>query len=400
MGLGSAREGRDANDESGTSPGGSSSSSSGGSTSDRDSRVQNAASGFESLAVPGATEDQRGFFERMRDDISQSFQSITKADVIGTVAGLLTTGFTGSAPLGAIVAKLTAKGIDSATANDIATKVATGQMTAEQGARIVTQGGTFQGFNDDIRGQRLGEGGDGTVGDGGVNVAAGGQGGTPGRSAATGPLTAEQEAIQFQREFLTQQRSDILEAVDSGIIDINAGFNQALDELRPFGDVSALETAAGLREDPSKVFDLPGVQFQFDESVRDIQNAFSRTSGGGVSGNQLRETQRFGQEFQGQQVNQALSNLKPFIDLSTQARQNLADLEAGRGTATSNLRLGGATGTAGITGTAGQNIAATTIAGGKSAATDVINKANVDIGRQQLLADVANQATQLFASRG
>ena len=110
--------------------------------------------------------------------------------------------------------------------------------------------------------------------------------------------------------------------------------------LEPYADPWALNLARDYMEDPSKIFDLPGVEFQFEQGERALENVLSKTTGGGLSGAGIKAATEYGQNFAATQIDKALTRLFPFIDVAGGAATNIANLEVGKGTAIANLAVG------------------------------------------------------------
>lgn len=208
---------------------------------------------------------------------------------------------------------------------------------------------------------------------------------------------ATSRSIAFQREWLSQNRADILEAVDAGLIDLQAGFEGAYAELAPFMGLEAQEEIQRLLSDPGSVMTQPGVQEEFERGIGNLQAAVSTESGGGPSGRGIVAATEYGQNFASAKLDEALGRVEPFADLSQNVRSNVANLYSGLGTSTSNLRSGAVTGMANLTGTAGQNIAGTLASSGQNQASGIINAANATVGGYQNFANLAAQGAALFS---
>jgi hypothetical protein len=261
----------------------------------------------------------------------------------------------------------------------------------------------------------------------------------------------------MQLNFLRENRADIAEAVEAGRIDLNRGFNlamreiskgyneainstrrgygaaikdvnqgynkaikssdrgynRAIAELNPLTGLQEYNQARGLLEDPSSLAERPSYQFQFDQGIEAMQGAFSRGSGGGLSGRGIQSAQEFGQNLASTALDAELNRLFPFINTAVQARANTANLEVGRGTGLANLRtnraanlanmqagrgsamanltLGGATGQANVSGQYAPGIAAGIQQQGTIQANQAIQGANVQTGLYSNLANVGTQ---------
>ena len=207
-------------------------------------------------------------------------------------------------------------------------------------------------------------------------------------SASNLQMKATKKQLAFMRFALKQQRGDLLGAVDAGEIDIETAFNQALQELTPLTDLGALDQAIETLKDPSKVFEMPGVQFQLEQGQASLENLLSKASGGGVSGRALNAAQEFGQNFAASKLDQALNRLLPFANIEVGARQNVANLFTGKGQALANLRIAGAGGAAAATGAATPGISTAIGQQGTIQAQNVI-------GTAAQRANAMNQINQL-----
>lgn len=163
--------------------------------------------------------------------------------------------------------------------------------------------------------------------------------------------------LAFYENSLAQQRADLQAAASAGRGYINkgfagaeedyyrakdtlsAGYGAAEERLIPFADPWAFNQARGFLENPSDINQLPGVEWQKEEGIKALQNAFSRTTGGGLSGNKMRAAEEFGQNYASTQLDTALNRLIPFINLQMQTTGSLADLDVGEGTGLSNIDM-------------------------------------------------------------
>lgn len=230
------------------------------------------------------------------------------------------------------------------------------------------------------------------LGAGGSMLAAKSQGDAV-ESAAASQSASNIAATQMQLDFLRENRADIAEAVEAGLIDLDQGFNLAISELQPLTSLDELNQARRLLVDPSSLANRPSYQFQYGQGVEALQSAFSRGSGGGLSGRGLMEAQRFGQNLASTALDQELNRLFPFINTAVQARSNIGQLQASRGSSMANLRLGGATGQANVSGQYAPGIAAGMQNQGLIQANQAIQGANVQTG---LLSNLVNVGTQFM----
>jgi hypothetical protein len=212
-------------------------------------------------------------------------------------------------------------------------------------------------------------------------------------SAASSQAQATLASTQMQLDFLRENRADIAEAVEAGLIDLEQGFNLAMQELQPLTGLEEYNQARALLADPSSLADRPSYQFQLEQGTEALQGAFSRGSGGGLSGRGVQAAQEFGQNLASTALDAELNRLFPFINTAVQARSNISQLQASQGSAKANLRLGGATGQANVSGQYAPGIAAGIQSQGNIAANQAILGANVQTG---LMSNLANVGTQFM----
>ena len=265
----------------------------------------------------------------------------------------------------------------------------------------------------------------------GVNLITAKQASDAIENATQAQINAQMEALEVSQTQFETTRQDLQEALDLGIIDITqandlasdfltkgfaqaredigGGFGGAIEELRPLTSLDALKQARGFLEDPSQIFDLPGVEFQFETGERALENILSKTTGGAVSGDILKAATEFGQNFASTQLDTALNRLFPFINLDVGARTNIANLFRGEGIATGDvtreeaIRQAGLAEQGGINlanlraGTAGRNVNLAgsflpLIAGGIS---DIgVTQAGGILGKAQVGQDLATQISK------
>lgn len=221
-------------------------------------------------------------------------------------------------------------------------------------------------------------------------------------SAAEKAAEAQSDALVrstgLQLQYLRETRADIADAVDKGLIDLKTGFNMAIKELRPLAGMQEYNAARRLLQEPGAIMDRPATQFQFEQGVEALQGAFSRTSGGGVSGPALKAATEYGQNFASLALDAELARLMPFVDIATAARTNIANLYQGRGTSRANLRVGGATGTADVTGQVIPSVASNITAQGNVAASNLINQANITTGLTSGITGNISNLAMLYAT--
>jgi hypothetical protein len=151
------------------------------------------------------------------------------------------------------------------------------------------------------------------------------------------------EAINSTRRGYGTAIKDVNQGYNEAIKSSDRGYNRAIAELNPLTGLQEYNQARGLLEDPSSLAERPSYQFQFDQGIEAMQGAFSRGSGGGLSGRGIQSAQEFGQNLASTALDAELNRLFPFINTAVQARANTANLEVGRGTDRANLQTGRAT---------------------------------------------------------
>lgn len=217
-------------------------------------------------------------------------------------------------------------------------------------------------------------------------------------AGAQSQAAATMQSTQMQLDYLRETDENIAAAVEQGLIDLDTGFNMAIQQLQPMTGMEEYNAARGLLQDPSSVMDRPSVQWQYDQGIDAMQSAFSVSSGGGISGQGLAAAQKYGQNLASTALDAELNRLFPFINISNQARSQIAGVEAGRGQMAANLRVGGATKTAQITGQAIPGIAQGIQSQGDIAAAAGINQANVYANNMSNMANLGSGALNYFAT--
>ena len=196
-------------------------------------------------------------------------------------------------------------------------------------------------------------------------------------------LTQQQRAIDFLRE----NRQDLAQAVQEGRVDLNTAFDEAISQLDPLTDLTAFNQALEILQlGPGEL--TPQLQREFERGEQAIQGAFSRVSGGGVSSRALEVASQFGQDFAARRLNEELARLAPFINLSTGARENVAELETLRGRSLANLGIRGAESRASL----GRDIATGITNLGTIRAEGITERSNV---KQAVTADLINRGIGL-----
>lgn len=190
-------------------------------------------------------------------------------------------------------------------------------------------------------------------------------------NAASTSAEATQRANEMQLAFLQEQDANMARAVSSGLVDLDTGFNMAIKALGPQYD--AIGQYINLLKNPNQVMNNPGVKFQYNQGIKALQTGFSRTSGGGLSGNVVAAAERYGQNFASTALDSALARLDPLI--ANQIR--FALLYKQEGIAKANLKIGKANASANLGAPIMSSIASNTISGGNTAAQAMIAQGNV-----------------------
>jgi hypothetical protein len=192
-------------------------------------------------------------------------------------------------------------------------------------------------------------------------------------------------------DYLNQNRGDIASAVDAGLIDINTGYAKAIADLKPLVDQGLVSLADynQLLQDPSAIMNRPSTQFQYNQGLSSLQTGFSKSTGGGLSGNIVAAAQQYGQNFASQNLDAELARLSPLISIGANAIGQTSTLNANQGNAAANLRISGTsqmnTNAQLATGAIG-NAAATT------AASQTANSINQGNTFNSLLSNLSNLA--------
>ncbi len=213
-----------------------------------------------------------------------------------------------------------------------------------------------------------------------------------GQTQAEEVKKGSRRASKTQMAMLDKQLAALQAAVDAGEMDINTAYDEANRIIQESGlaegDITNL--ARSYLMDPSQIFDLPGVEFQFGEGERALENILSKSTGGALSGAGVKAATRYGQDFASTQIDKALQRLFPFINLESTARGNLINLATGRGQSLSDLRMRGAGGQAGAIGQTGANVANIQNVAGQ-------NLANIYGGQYSNIAELVSGGVENYA---
>jgi hypothetical protein len=236
--------------------------------------------------------------------------------------------------------------------------------------------------------------------------------------AAQTQADAAEKTQAMQIKYLEETRADIKKAVDLGLVDLDTGYNMAIAELSKYTQGTELQQYRGLLEDPSPIMTRPTTVSQMEAGSEALQAAFSRTSGGGLSGPAIQAATEFGQNLAAQSLDAELNRLLPLINLSASASSQIANLRSGLGTAKANIRTAAAANDAQLTQNTANSIqnsiqnAANAASGfqtqlGQINAAKAVNQANAatgllsnlsNIGSQYINYAAVNPNTNLFSS--
>ena len=195
---------------------------------------------------------------------------------------------------------------------------------------------------------------------GGAAVASSAMQSSAASSAAETQSNAAVEAARIQAEsaektqamqikYLEESRADIKKAVDLGLVDLDTGYNMAISELQKYTQGTELQQYQGLLEDPSSIMTRPTTVAQMNAGTEALQAAFSRTSGGGLSGPAIKAATEFGQNLAAQSLDAELNRLFPLIQIGANASGQIANLQTGLGQAKANIRTAAAANDAQLT---------------------------------------------------
>lgn len=154
-------------------------------------------------------------------------------------------------------------------------------------------------------------------------------------------MEASEQAIQSQMQATQQQLEYLQDAMDKGLIDIDEGYRVAQQLLQQYNEPWAYNKARKYLESPQgpqDIMSLPGVQFQYEQGQKTLENLLSKTTGGGVSGDIMKAAQEYGQGFASTQLDAALNRLSPYVETGYESATNLANLAAKRGLNRAGLR--------------------------------------------------------------
>lgn len=156
---------------------------------------------------------------------------------------------------------------------------------------------------------------------------------------------------------------------------------------------SNLATIQNLLSDPSAIMQRPSTQFAMAQGNEALQTAFSRTSGGGLSGPAIQAATEFGQNLASQSLDAEINRLWPMVNFGYNTALTKANLTTNYAANMANTRVGGATGIANVTGNAVSGISGTLQNQGIINSNAAINQGNVTTG---LISNLSNTGSQFL----
>jgi len=206
------------------------------------------------------------------------------------------------------------------------------------------------------------------------NVAAGGAGGfgtdllnigstllqgQQAKKAAETQAAGTNRALDILEKNMATTREDLMQTRVTGRADITAGYAGAESALSPFAQTNYLNMANQYLQSPTAAImgpgALPGAAWELEQGRKALEAGATRTSGGGLSGQQLKEASQYAINFASTKTDEALARLQPFIGMQYGAATNLANVRKEKGTTLANLGVQTVPQTAGQA----QNIAST-----------------------------------------
>ena len=188
---------------------------------------------------------------------------------------------------------------------------------------------------------------------------------------------AQNRALDILQQNMTQTREDLIGARQTGRADIQTGTQQAIGQLSQYSQgyngVDYLNLANQYLTNPMAALNDPGAAWELEQGRKDLANALTAKSGGGLSGQALKEASQYAINFASTKTDEAINRLTPFIQMQTGATSGIANLYAQQGTQLANLGVQTVPQTAGQA----QNIASTVTGLGDIQAQKDVNRANL-----------------------
>ena len=179
------------------------------------------------------------------------------------------------------------------------------------------------------------------------------------KEAAETQATGTTRALDILEKNMATSREDLMQARETGRADITAGYAGAESALSPFAQTNYLNMANQYLQSPTAAImgpgALPGAAWELEQGRKSLEAGATRTSGGGLSGQQLKEASQYAINFASTKTDEALARLQPFIGMQYGAATNLANVRKEKGTTLANLGVQTVPQTAGQA----QNVAST-----------------------------------------
>ena len=186
---------------------------------------------------------------------------------------------------------------------------------------------------------------------------------------------AQNRALDILQQNMTQTREDLIGARQTGRADIQTGTQQAIEQLGQYSHgyqgVDYLNLANQYLTNPAQAAGENA--WELEQGRKDLANALTAKSGGGLSGQALKEASQYAINFASTKTDEAINRLTPFIQMQTGATSGIANLYAQQGTQLANLGVQTVPQTAGQA----QNIASTVTGLGDIQAQKDVNRANL-----------------------
>lgn len=202
-----------------------------------------------------------------------------------------------------------------------------------------------------------------------------------------------------QLAYLRAADANVANAVEQGLVDLNTAYEDAIKTLQPAVSAGNAATAQyqKLLTDPMEISRRPTYQYAYNQGADTLQAQLSKGVGGGVSGSSMAAAIEYGQNFAASALDQELKRYTPLMAAGNEATTNTAQLQAGQGNATANLRLAGTSEQTQLANTAASALAnaneteSSALASSSSAQSSILNN---------LLSSLASVGYQKYSSTG
>lgn len=207
--------------------------------------------------------------------------------------------------------------------------------------------------------QNVAAGGGGGLGTDLLNIGSTLLQGQQAKKAAETQAAGTNRALDILEKSMATTRSDLLKAGETGRADIMGGAAGAESALAPFTKTNYLNMANKYLMNPTAALSDPGAAWELEQGRKGLESAATVKSGGGLSGQQMKEASQYAINFASTKTDEALARLAPFLEMQYGASTNIANIRSGAGTSKANLGIGAAGGAAEATASGSQNIAST-----------------------------------------